>query len=48
MALHKDAVKALDYPNKEDKRDFGDLDEEKSQKEEDLLMSMLEDMEDFD
>ena len=48
MALHKDAVKALDYPQKEDKRDFGDLDEEKSQKEEDLLMSMLEDMEDFD
>lgn len=46
MDLHKEAVKALDYPQKEDKRDFGDLDEEKSQKEEDLLMSMLEDMED--
>jgi 26S proteasome regulatory subunit N3 len=30
MELHKDAVKALDYPLKEDKRDFGDLDEEKS------------------
>lgn len=48
MALHKDAVQALDYPQKEDKRDFGDLDDVKSEKEEDLLMQMLEDMEDFD
>ena len=30
MDLHNDAVKALEYPQKEDKRDFGDLDEEKS------------------
>ena len=33
---------------KEDKRDFGDLDEEKSMKEEDLLASLMEEMEDFD
>ena len=31
MDLHSDTVKALEYPPKEDKRDFGDLDEEKSQ-----------------
>ena len=30
MDMHSDAVKALEYPQKEDKRDFGDLDEEKS------------------
>jgi len=29
MELHKDAIVALEYPTKEDKRDFGDLDEEK-------------------
>lgn len=44
MDLHKDAVKALEYPQKEDKRDFGDLDEEKSMKEEDLLASLLDDL----
>ena len=44
MELHKDAVKALEYPQKEDKRDFGDLDEEKSIKEEDLLASLMEDL----
>lgn len=27
MELHNEAVKALEYPPKEDKRDFGDLDE---------------------
>ena len=43
MQLHDDAVKALVYPPKEDKRDFGDLDE-RSNKEEDLLASLLEDM----
>ena len=44
MDLHNDAVKALEYPTKEDKRDFGDLDEEKSMKEEDLLASLLDDL----
>ena len=44
MDLHNDAVKALVFPPQEDKRDFGDLDEEKSTKEEDLLASLLEDM----
>lgn len=44
MDLHSDAVKALEYPPKEDKRDFGDLDEEKSIKEEDLLASLLDDL----
>jgi len=44
MELHKDAVKALEYHQKEDQRDFGDLDEEKSIKEEDLLASLMEDL----
>ena len=44
MDLHNDAVKALEYPQKEDKRDFGDLDEEKSMKEEDLLASLMDEM----
>jgi len=44
MDLHTDAVKALEFPPKEDKRDFGDLDEERSTKEEDILASLLEDM----
>ena len=44
MDLHNDAVKALEYPPKEDKRDFGDLDEERSTKEEDLLANLLEDL----
>jgi len=44
MDLHNDAVKALEYPPKEDKRDFGDLDEEKSMKEEDLLASLMDDL----
>jgi 26S proteasome regulatory subunit N3 len=44
MDLHNDAVKALEYPQKEDKRDFGDLDEEKSMREEDLLASLLDDL----
>lgn len=43
MDLHSDAMKALEFPPKEDKRDFGDLDEEKSTKEEDILASLLED-----
>lgn len=44
MDLHNDAVKALEFPPKEDKRDFGNLDEERSTKEEDILASLLEDM----
>ena len=44
MELHKDAVKALEYHQKEDQRDFGDLDEEKSLKEEDLLASLMDDL----
>ena len=44
MDLHKEAVIALEYPQKEDKRDFGDLDEEKSMKEEDLLASLFDEM----
>lgn len=44
MDLHNEAVRALEYPPKEDKRDFGDLDEEKSMKEEDILASLMEDM----
>ena len=43
MDLHNDAVKALEFPPKEDKRDFGNLDEERSTKEEDILASLLED-----
>ena len=42
--VHNDAVKALEFPPKEDKRDFGDLDEERSTKEEDILASLMEDM----
>jgi 26S proteasome regulatory subunit N3 len=42
MDLHNDAVKALEFPPKEDKRDFGNLDEERSTKEEDILASLLE------
>jgi 26S proteasome regulatory subunit N3 len=37
MDLHEESVKALEFPPIEDKRDFGDLDEERSTKEEDLL-----------
>ena len=37
MDLHNDALKALEFPPKEDKRDFGNLDEERSTKEEDIL-----------
>lgn len=44
MDMHNDAVKALEFPPKEDKRDFGDLDEERSTREEDILASLLEDM----
>ena len=44
MDTRNDAVKALVYPPREDKRDFGDVDEERSTKEEDLLASLLEDM----
>lgn len=44
MDLHNDALKALEFPPKEDKRDFGDLDEERSTKEEDILASLMEDM----
>ena len=44
MELHKDAVIALEYPQKEDKRDFGDLDEDKSRKEEDILASLMDEL----
>jgi 26S proteasome regulatory subunit N3 len=37
MDLHNEATKALEFPPKEDKRDFGNIDEEKSTKEEDIL-----------
>lgn len=49
MALHNDTVRGLEFPPKEDKRDFGNIDEEKSQKEEDLLASLMDemDMDDF-
>ena len=49
MNLHNDAVLALEFPPKEDKRDFGDVDEERSAREEDILAGMLEDlgMDDF-
>jgi 26S proteasome regulatory subunit N3 len=43
MDLHNDAMKAMEFPPAEDKRDFGDLDEERSTKEEDILASLLED-----
>ena len=43
MDLHNDALKALEFPPKEGKRDFGNLDEERSTKEEDILASLLED-----
>jgi len=43
MDLYNEATMALEYPTKEDKRDFGDLDEEKSMKDEDLLASLLDD-----
>ena len=42
MDLHHDAFKALEFPPKEDKRDFGNLDEERSTKEEDILASLME------
>jgi 26S proteasome regulatory subunit N3 len=42
MDLHNDATKALEFPPKEDKRDFGNLDEERSTKEEDILASLME------
>ena len=44
METRNDAVKALVYPQKEDKRDFGDIDEEKDNKEEDLLAELMEQM----
>jgi hypothetical protein len=43
MDLHNDAMKALEFPPKDDKGDFGDIDEERSTKEEDILASLLED-----
>lgn len=47
MELHKDAVKALDYPMREDKRDFADLDDQKSENELDLLAA-FDDLDDMD
>ncbi len=43
MELHNDAVKALEFPPKEDQRDFGNIDEERSTKEEDILANLMED-----
>ena len=46
--MHKDAVKALEFPKKDDKRDFGDLDNSKKETDEiDFLQSLLEDFEDM-
>ena len=48
MELHKEATKALDYPQQEDKRDFGDLEEVKSTNDADLLEFLDElDMDDI-
>ena len=45
METRNDAVKALVYPQKEDKRDFGDdVDQERDNKEEDLLAALMEEM----
>ena len=44
METRNDAVKALVYPQKEDKRDFGDIEEERDNKEEDLLAALMEEM----
>lgn len=43
MDLHADAVRALEFPPKEDKRDFGDFEEERSTREEDILANLMED-----
>ena len=47
MELHTDAIKALEFPQKKDERDFHDLDEETSIKEEELLAGLDMD-DDFD
>lgn len=44
MDMHADAVRALEFPPKEDKRDFGDFEEERSTREEDILANLMEDM----
>ena len=43
MNLHNEAQRALEFAQGDDKKDFGDVDEERSTKEEDLLASLLED-----
>ena len=48
METRNDAVKALVYNVQEDKRDFGDVDEERDNKEEDLLAALMEEMGGFD
>lgn len=48
MNMRNDAVKALNYPQKEDKRDFGDVEEERDNKEEDLLAELMEELGDLD
>ena len=48
METRNDAVKALVFYQQEDKRDFGDVDEERQDKEEDLLAALMEEMGGFD
>ena len=48
METRNDAVKALVFNQQEDKRDFGDVDEERQDKEEDLLAALLEEMGGYD
>lgn len=48
METRNDAVKALVFYQQEDKRDFGDVDEDKVDKEDDLLAALLEEMGGFD
>ena len=46
--MYNDAMKALEFPKKDDKRDFGDLDKDKKETDEiDFLQSLLEDFEDM-
>ena len=44
METRNDAVKALVYAQKEDKRDFEDVDEERTDAQEDLLAALMEEM----
>jgi hypothetical protein len=48
METRNDAVKALVFYQQEDKRDFGDVEEERQDKEDDLLAALMEEMGGFD